>query len=308
MAAVWAAFGIASAARAAEPAPDALWLISTRQLSGCGPQAGDQPHYRFLGQDDAWVTADAATFLHGDDPATPTVFLIHGNRFSRQDAVDAAWGIYQFLRGQAGQRRFRFVIWSWPADRIPGRVRRDVRVKADRSELESYWLADCIRQIKPQVPVSLMGYSLGARPIVGAFRLLDGGEFCGLRLRGRVARRAPLRAVLVAAAADNTLLLPGDCDGSLLRCVDRLLVTCNPADPVLRWYRRIERGRGPDALGFTGPVCHSCLGPDSKKLEILNLSCEVGRRHETEAYWAAASLRARLAFYAFLAPPEPDGQ
>ena len=254
------------------------------------------------------MAADAKTFLHGDDPGTPTVFFIHGNWFTPQDAVDTAWDTYQFLLGQAGGRPLRFVIWSWPADRIPGRIRRDVRVKADRSDLESYWLADCIRQIEPQVPVSLMGYSLGVRPIVGALHLLGGGQFCGLRLPGRAPERAALRAVFVAAAMDNTSLTPGDSDGPLLRSVDRLLVTCNPADPVLRWYPRIERGRGPDALGFTGPAWSGAPGPDLKKLEILSLSCEVGRRHGTQRYWSAASLRARLAFYAFLAPPEPAGQ
>jgi hypothetical protein len=151
--------------------------------------------------------------------------------------------------------------------------------------------------------VSLIGYSFGVRPIVGACHLLAGDEFRGLRLPGRAPKRAALRAVFVAAAADNTALMPGDCGGSVLRSLDRLLVTCNPADPALRWYRRIDRGRGPDALGFTGPAGRSGLGLDSNKLELLNLSYDLGRRHEPKPYLAAASLRARLAYYAFLATP-----
>jgi hypothetical protein len=309
--AICAVLGAASAATAAEPAQaepsrSAVWLVSTRGLSACEPQAAEQPAYWYLGQDGEWTPADAKTFDHGDDPGTPTVFFIHGNRFSRQEAIDTAWDVYQHLLRQAGPRPFRFVIWSWPSDRVTGRIRRDVQIKADRSDMESYWLADCIRRIRPEVPVSLMGYSFGVRPILGAFHLLAGGDYLGLRLPERPIERTAMRAVFVAAAADDTALLTSDASGSTLRSVDRLLVTCNPTDAVLRRYPHLERGRGPEAMGFTGPACVGNLGADGAKLEVLNVSCEVGRRHDVELYMGAGSLRARLAFYAFLNPPDRE--
>jgi len=307
---------IASAVRSAQPQDrpspppqppnGSLWLIDTRSLSGCDPAAESGPTCWRCGPDRKWIASDLAAFLEAGDPAVPTAFFLHGNGIGPGEAVELGCGVYAILKAEAQSRPFRFVIWSWPSDRIPGRVRRDVQIKAARSEVESYYLADCIRQIQPKVRISLMGYSFGARAIGGTLHLLAGEEFEGRRLPEPAPERAPLRVVFLAAAIDNTSPLPGCSNGSARTMVDRLLVTCNPADPALRWYRRIDRGRGPDALGFTGPACRSLLGPDSEKLELLNLSCEVGRRHEAEGYLAAGSLRARLGWYAFLGRPEPS--
>ncbi len=286
-----------------QPQKGSLWLIDTRALSGCDPAPEPGPTYWRCGPDRKWTASDLAAFLDADDPAVPTAFFLHGNRVDPGEAVELGCDVYAILKAEAQSRPFRFVIWSWPSERIRGPVRPGVQIKAARSEVESYYLADCIRQIQPKVRISLMGYSFGARAIGGTLNLLAGEEFAGRRLPGPAPQRAPLRAVLVAAAMDNTSLLPDGSSGSVLKSVDRLLVTCNSADRVLRWYPRIERGR-PDALGYTGPAFRSRLGPDSKKLDLLNLSREVGRRHKWECYLAAQSLRTRLAWYAFLAQPE----
>ncbi len=295
---------LAAGARAAEPAADDLWLVSTRDLDPCGQPGGEQPRYWRLGQDRQWEAADVKAFLAGDSPTVPTAFFLHGNRTDRQDAVNTGWGVYRVLKEQAGGRAFRFVIWSWPSDRIAGGNRRDVRVKAARSETESYYLADCIRQINPAVPVSLIGYSFGARTIGGALNLLAGGEFAGQTLpQPGAAERTPLRAVLVAAAMDDVSFLPGGANGRALAPLDHLLVAYNPADPATRWYSRMFRGRGPEALGHSGPACPGRLGPEAEKMEQVNLCCEVGWHHKWECYLSASGLRSRLAWYAFLAPP-----
>jgi len=306
LAAAWALVWIAPAAQAAPPAPDSLWLISTRELSDCEPPGENQPQYWYLGKDHQWVAADSKTFLHCDDAHVPTVFFLHGNRFTSQDAVETGYGVYQVVMSLADGRPFRFVIWSWPSDRIAGSNRLDVQVKAARSGLESCCLAQCVRRIHPDVPVSLIGHSFGARAIGGALKLLVGEEFAGRKLSGLgVPRRAPLRAVLVAAGMDNTALLPGSGNGLALSALDRLLLAYNPEDHVLHWYRRMYHRRGPDALGYTGPACTAQLGADAKKIELLDLSCEVGRHHPWEYYLASPSLRARLVWYAFLAPSAP---
>jgi len=291
--------------RSPQPPKGSLWLIDTRGLSGCDPAGESGPKYWRCGPDRKWTAANLKAFLDADDPAVPTAFFLHGNRIDPGEAVELGSDVYAILKAEAQSRPFRFVIWSWPSERIRGRVRPGVQIKAARSDVESYYLADCIRQIQPKVRISLMGYSFGARAIGGTLHLLAGEEFAGRRLPGPAPQRAPLRAVLVAAAMDNTSLLPNGSSGSALKSVDRLLVTCNPADPVLRWYPSMERGR-PDALGYTGPAFRSRLGPDWKKLQVLDLSGEVGRRHKWEYYLAAESLRTRLAWYAFLARPEPS--
>lgn len=296
--------GTASKAEDPQSHEGSLWLIDTRGLAGCDPAREGAPKYWRCGPGGKWTAANLKAFLDADDPAIPTAVFLHGNRVDPGEAVGLGSNVYAVLKAEAQGRPFRFVIWSWPSERIRGPVRRSVQIKAARSELESYYLADCIRQIQPKVRISLIGHSFGARAVGGALHLLAGEEFAGRRLPGPAPQRAPLRVVLVAAAMDNTSLLPNGSSGLPLKSVDRLLVTCNPADRVLRWYPRMERGR-PHALGYTGPAWLSLLGPDSQKLELLNLSPEVGRRHKWKCYLAACSLRARLGWYAFLDRPEP---
>jgi hypothetical protein len=289
---------VPAAARAEE-----VWLISTREIPSCSPPAEARPQYWHLAAEGQWAAADRAAFLASDDPAVPTVFFLHGNRSDADDAVQTGWDVYQCLVEQAGGRPLRLVIWSWPADRIPGRLRPDVRIKAARSDVESRYLAEAIDAIRPGAPVCLVGYSFGARTICGALTLLAGGQFAGHVLeRQRTTPRAPIRAVLIAAAIDDTALAPYGSSAGALDQVDRVLLTRNAADHALRWYRHLERWRGPAALGFRGPACAG--EPDAKrtKIELVDVGCEVGRNHTWDGYLAAPAIRSRLAWYAFLQP------
>jgi len=284
-------------------AAEEVWLVSTREIPSCTPPVEARPRYWRLAADQQWTAAEAAAFFAAEDPAAPTVFFIHGNRSDADDAIQTGWDVYQCLREQAGGRPLRFVIWSWPADRIPGRLRPDVRIKAARSGVEGRYLAEALEAIPPRVPISLVGYSFGARTIVEALTLSAGGQFAGQVPEKRSpAPRAPIRAVLIAAAVDDTALARCGPGGGALDEVDRVLVTCNPADPALRWYRHMERWRGPAALGFRGPACAAEPDPEHPRLELVNLGCEVGRNHTWAGYIAAPAVRSRLAWYAFLEP------
>ena len=288
---------------AAAGAAEEVWLVSTREIPSCSPPAEARPRYWRLAAQGQWAAADRGAFLASDDPAVPTVFFLHGNRSDADDAVQTGWDVYQCLVEQAGGRPLRLVVWSWPADRIPGRLRPDVRIKAARSDAESRYLAEAIDAIRPGVPVCLVGYSFGTRTICGALTLLAGGEFAGHVLERRgTTPRAAMRAVLIAAAADDTALAPCGSGAGALGQVDRVLVTRNAADHALRWYRHMERWRGPAALGFRGPACAG--EPDTKptKIELVDLGCEVGRNHTWDGYLAAPAIRSRLAWYAFLQP------
>jgi hypothetical protein len=284
-------------------AEEEIWLVSTREIPSCTPPAEARPRYWRLGADQQWAASEPAAFFAAHDPAVPTIFFVHGNRSDANDAIQTGWDIYQCLREQAGGRPLRFVVWSWPADRIPGRNRPDVRIKAARSDVEAGYLAEALGAIPPRVPISLVGYSFGARTICGALALLPGGGASQGAGGGREgAPRAPIRAVLVAAAVDDSALAPCGASGGALGPVDRVLVTCNPADHALRWYRHMERRRGPGALGFRGPACVAESDPLRPKLELVNLACEVGKDHTWAGYIAAPSIRSRLAWYAFLQP------
>ena len=157
-----------------------VWLLSTRGMPDC-PCADEASAIRYwrLMDDCQWVPADAGEFHAGDDPATPTVVYIHGNRTDADEAVSNGCYVDQAIQCQAAERPFRFVIWSWPADRACRRNRPDVQLKADRSDADAYYLARWLQELRPGVKVSLVGHSFGPRIIAGAMQLLAGGELAG---------------------------------------------------------------------------------------------------------------------------------
>jgi hypothetical protein len=280
-----------------------VWLISTRDMPHCcGPDASPEClRYWRLDEDCRWSPADAATFAATDDAATPTVVFLHGNR------TDAGWAVtkgiftYESIRAAIGCRPLRFVIWSWPAERTCRRAKDDARLKADYSDVESYCLAQWLNRLRPDVKVSLVGHSLGPRIITGALHLLAGGELAGQHMAAETVaawsggKRNPIRAVLLAAAIDADGLAPGGSNDRALTIVDRMLITRNGCDRVLRFYTRIDNGCGPEAMGYVGP----CGIGDAKNAEVVDLAGEVGKIHDWRCYCTAASVCCRWAEYTF---------
>ena len=296
-------FPAAGVCRADAPAHD-LWLISTRTAPRSNPVGGEQRmNYWRLDDQRKWVASDEEAFLAADDPAVPTSVFIHGNRSDRSWAVRNGWAVYSRLQRLAGDRPLRFVIWSWPADQISG-LRQDVQVKARRSDVQAYYLAYLLRKMNPDVPVSMIGYSFGARTITGALQLLGGGKFAGYRLPDLDApvTRSPMRAVLVAAAMPNYWLSPGRSNGLAVGQADRMLVTRNRYDPVLKWYDRMYGRGGPQALGYTGPSSLARLGEQRARVEVVGVERSVGNNHDWTRYLNSLSSGNRLAWYTFLEP------
>jgi hypothetical protein len=284
-----------------------VWIASTRHLPCCTPPENAGPQFYRLQPDGAWAASDEQAFQASDRSTIATIVFIHGNRSDSGDAAEDGRCLCEELRQLAPGVPFRFVIWSWPADRIAGRNRKDLEVKAERSEVEAVYLARFLGRLHGDVPVSLIGYSYGGHAVVGALRLLAGGCFAGQALASPVSKRtAPTSAVLVAAATDWAGLGATACGPSALAPVDRLLVTRNGMDPVLRLYPHLYHRRGPEALGYAGPAGLDPGDRNAQKVEVIDVSCEVGKRHGWEWYRDAPTLRARLAGYALLeAAPSP---
>ncbi len=292
--------------KAAAPAapsvpPCQLWLISSRGAPLCADPAVAPAldYWKFDGRG-GWLASDRNGFLAADDPRVPTCFCVHGNRTNRNDAVAESWPLYHRLLRQAPVgRAMRFVIWSWPSDEVPGGNRFDVRVKAARSDTQAYYLAWVVQQVKPQVPVSLIGYSFGARAITGALHILDGNQVAGYVLPQRQAR-TPMRAILMAAALDSDWLAPCRRNGGALDQVDHLLVTRNTCDPVLKRYPLMYQLGGPQALGHVGPC--GC-GMDGQKIDLLDVTCPVGKTHDWHAYQRVGEWDAYWPTYVFFQAP-----
>jgi hypothetical protein len=298
--------------RAVCAAEHEVWLLSTRGLSECGASAIDGIRYWRLADGCRWAPAQAAEFHAGDNLATPTVVYIHGNDTDADEAVSAGCCVDQIIQSAACGAPFRFVIWSWPSDRVCRRIRSDIQLKADRSDVEAYWLALWLDQLRPGVRVGLAGHSFGPRIIAGAGQLLAGGELSGRCLPPQTVAawtgkkpKNRLRAVLLASATDLDSLAPGGQNELALTVLEEVLITCNDCDRALRWYPRLYGRGGPEALGFAGPC--GLGGPG--KVAVLDVSDTVGRTHDWQVYCCSPELACRWAHYAFLdAPPETAGK
>jgi len=188
----------------------------------------------------------------------------------------------------------RFVIWSWPADRIRGPL-RDVRTKAARTPLASYCLAWQLAQFDPQAPVGLMGFSFGARVITGSLHLLAGGRLGRLALPPTEPQaRPPVRAVLMTAALDANWLVPGHRHGRALTAVDRLLLVNNSCDRAMKWYPLLDRCRRPTPLGRWGLCCPWRLGPAAARIHQVDASCQLGPSHDFRSYLQDSNLMALI--------------
>jgi pimeloyl-ACP methyl ester carboxylesterase len=301
-------------------------LISTRQAPRAGriAAAPRDISYHLLLPNRTWREADRGTFVAAVDPAVPTTIFIHGNRTGRVGALCDAWRVYRRMQKDAAGRPFRLVVWSWPSDRIAGRQRYDVQVKDCYSDAESYYLADLLAEIgdrQPRARIALVGYSFGAKIILGALHLVAGGRVAGRGLpdrtpsRGAVVAdgkgaggekaagrpvRTPFRAVLIASAVSAGSLLPGQRDGLAATQVDAILITRNACDPALRWYPRLYGRRGPQAMGYVGVY----TAPQFRdKIEQIDVTGSVGRQHDWSGYVSAPALVKRLARYTFLDEP-----
>ena len=283
-----------------------VWLISTRSAPRCGNlESGlEKITYQRLDERDGsarWLLSDSNAFRASGDPSIPTTVFIHGNWTGSDMAVRQGWSLCSRMRQIAAGRPFRMVIWSWPADRVVRGIRADVQLKVAYSDTESYYLARTLPSVTPGTSVSLVGFSLGCRVAGGALQLLAGGQAGGRRLSPdaiiawTTGTPRPIRVMLIAAAVDRDWLQTSGREGMASLGVQRALVTQNGRDRALKFYSRLYRAHGPEALGYVGPAA-----PGSGNLEVVNVASQVGEQHDYEVYQSAPSVDRRIGWCTFL--------
>ncbi len=281
---------------------DEVWYVSTRGL-GCPDIAGETPFNfrvsRLELASNRWVTASLEEFIAAQQPDMPSVFYVHGNRLEAGEDQQQGLSVYrQLTRGVSGELPIRFVIYAWPAAPTPG-VLEDARRKAARTNIEGFYLAWLVDQLDPQVPVDFIGYSFGGRIVTGALHLLAGGALTGRALPEPRQPRAPMEAVLLAAAVDNDWLAIGRPHGEALDAVDEMLALNNHCDRALKRYGKIDPCNHRVALGLTGAV--GPLGDNGGKLRQVDICCIVGKSHDWENFFYTPSLVRRIRPYVGLA-------
>jgi hypothetical protein len=236
--------------------------------------------------DRRWQSSDLDSFL-SFDPSVPTIIFVHGNQITPSDAKSEGLMMYRtiILHG-CDAPRIRFVIFSWPSSKVAGLL-RDVREKAARTEPAGWHLAWLLDQMPAETPVGLVGFSFGARIITGGLHVLAGGSLQGLALSEHVhPHRAPVNAVLIAAASNSYWLGDGSHHGLAMTQVNRMLFINNCADRAMRYYDLLTPGRGgPQAMGLRGPTCIS--PQDADKITNRDVSRYVGSQHEFTNYLCA---------------------
>ncbi|MGI9457878.1 MAG: hypothetical protein ACR2NU_15035, partial [Aeoliella sp.] len=230
-----------------------------------------------------WVESDISRLALPAGPGTVTVVYVHGNKINHCETRRRSMDVYHALVARAcDERPIRFVIWSWPADEMKGFL-RDFRVKATRTRPIGWQLAWGLNQFPPESPVSILGYSYGARIIGGTAHLLAGGDLSGLALPNPVPR-PPMRVAFIAAATHAEWFGPGRYHGLAMTQIDRLFLVNNQSDPAMRFYKYTSKNCSPQALGLKGPTC---IAPaDRCRVRYIDATDCIGRTHDLYKYTA----------------------
>lgn len=301
------AAGSAKACPALPRPQDEVWLISSRGFS-CGVPANIGQALTYWRYDAGrWLPAKHAEFAAGTPAARVTMFA-HGNDIDLQNSVECGWSVYAAqITSEPQQEPVRFVIYSWPSEKISRRPRVDVQSKCARADIDAFCMAWLIDALEPTTPLSLAGYSLGSRIVGGAQELVAGGSIDGRPLAGLKHRqRTPARVVHMAAAIDNDSLLPGRRYGLAMNGTEHLVLLNNSCDHALRFYPSLYcRNCGPDALGYSGLACPSWLGAAQAKLVQYDVCCQIGSEHNWMHYTRVPSIAVLLGRGLSSAAPPP---
>ena len=278
---------------------DEILLVDVRSLGGCcAPElmAGRVRVRSYEITNDSghrqWQPSDMET-IQAADPSIATMVFVHGNRVSPGDACREGLAVYRrVVRQSASDTPIRFVIFSWPSSQIRGPL-KDVRAKAARTQPAGLQLAWLVDQMPAETPVSLVGFSFGARIVTGALHILGGGTLNGRTLTERLnPNRAPVNAVLLVAALHADWLAPGRYHGRALSQVDHMLLLNSRLDRAMQHYHFVTKRGKPQALGLRGPTCIDADG--AGKITERDLGRYVGSNHNLFCYVSAPGVTSQL--------------
>lgn len=259
-----------------------------------------------------WVRSSYEAFLAADHPAVATSFFMHGYFPQRritiprmvESSTEGGWLAYRKLCPPG--RPFRLVLWSWRGEREQrSRLVPNMRKKMAWAELQGWYMAWVVDQMNPLVPVGLVADSLGASGVTSALHVLGGGSLAGRTLERVHPDRLPLRAALVAGTMNNYWLLPGQRHGLALSQVERMIITVNPRDRMLKLYTLFEVGGGARAVGETGIPNGGRLGPYRDRVVYFYVTEYLGGKHWWRKFMGTPAITARLSPYAFPPPVVP---
>ncbi len=262
---------------------DQIWLISSRGVCS-GYASSTNLTYRQRVEDDQWRDESFESFTRPATGGRPrrTLIYIHGNRTTSEEALTDGLAVYDqtFLQWKDASP-VRFVIWSWPSDRIGGEI-EDVRTKACYAEQHAFHLARLLTQMQEHQQVAIIGYSFGGRLAINALHLVGGGSVHGYGLETQDRSIPPVNLTLMAPAIRNDCFCNTKWMG--LSKINHLFILYNSKDIYLRFYKLAKFDENHDALGFTGMPCRRRGYLNSDQIEQFNAATLVGRDHNYLSY------------------------
>jgi len=277
---------------------DQVWVVSTRHL-GCVAHCQSLPSLQIWRYESGWWQPKSATAFLDEQPGDAvTSFYIHGNQIGHPQACSDGLAVYFQMVGKLDDEPpVRFVIWSWPSEKIKGPI-NDARTKAARSDTEAQYLAHFLEDLTPNVQVGLLGYSLGARIVSGAMHQIGSQT-----PQAGSDEPSRFRVALWAAAEHNHWYLPGNYHQHALATADAWFITINGCDHVLGRYRFIEKCSDPSAVGYCGIYGRNLLLPDvNARIEEVNVANIVGNDHNMPPYLYSLWIQNRTREYVLWHP------
>lgn len=271
---------------------DEVWLVSSRRMNSRQLPADSLDVWKRVGQQ--WVNSSVNEFRRADPNGfqRPVVIMVHGNSWSFSKAIQRGLETYQDTIVPWRDRvPMRFVIWTWPSDKIPGPI-RNARVKAIRADEHSIHLARFVKEMTAHPRISMLGYSYGARVTLGALDLLGGGCVRGSRILNTPMPIPRINLSLIAPAVRNDALMTSR--GEAYRMINHLFVMYNSRDQYLKYYRFARFDGNTPALGFTGVAGKSQMPHSTHRIDQFDASQQVGVQHDYLEYLRNGEIEKRL--------------
>ncbi len=269
---------------------DRIFLVSTRHLTS-DVRCADLEQTRFRVwhlQTNGAIPIDPASYQALLQPGRPVVIYVHGNRMPAGEAVARGNRVRCNIKRRMRTTGVDWIYFSWPSEKTSIGI-SDFREKADRADVQGLYLASLLRtHVEAATPLTMVGYSFGARVITGSLHALAGGTLAGRSLPDEPIVAANVRVGLIAAAIESMWLSQRGYHGLATNNMNRLVLLYNRRDAVLKRYWLLERVRQRTALGYSGPT-RFAPRVDGTRLPVRSRDCSpsVRLRHAELDYYGA---------------------
>lgn len=265
---------------------DEIWVVSSRCIPSCSPFELDQLCcFRWNGVE--WGREDRLTLIkeHQQLDDKQTVVYLHGNRTNLDWSANRGLSVFDSVFGtELARRPVRFVVWSWPADPQPRRL-KEYHNNSERSVWEANVLAEFLQELGSSAPIGLFGYSFGAQSVVSAAE-----QAC----RANVDEANPpfqFRVVCLAAAYQKPWSQVEDPLAGAADCSIATLEISNSDDRALRVHYFLSRFSN-DC--YAGSTTVDELSPGVRHPIQFDIAELVGPKHSVVLYTANPCVAVRI--------------